>query len=248
MGTPTPSSRGADGQLHGLINEHAQGTSKRFKIKPVIDKLPGVRQLEVGRFGDDPSASLVWIDRGGDLRRARLRIEPGGQIRLEPSSFLLKAKPDERLAIGRFRGEKTADLILGRRLLVAGDPANEVDLPNLPTPRTDPGRPPLVGGGSRREWPGRPRPPAFHTRLGHGHGTRRTGPLRLGRWRDQSQGFLCSDGDGLLDTWKTGAVRPGGLDLPALGCKPGRKDLILEIERFENVDIKLLRRGGNHRP
>ncbi|SIO15893.1 hypothetical protein SAMN05444166_2754 [Singulisphaera sp. GP187] len=233
--------RGARGRLHVLINEQGNnGASVRFAIRPVGDLLSAVRQLEVGRFGDDSRASLVWIDQTGDLRRARLRFDAGGPIRLEDSSPLLKAGADDRMAVGRFRGAKTADIILGRRLLVAGDPANAVDLPALPGPEQARGdlrwRMADVDGNGRDD--------LIRQRSTSDSGTG-TGHDVLIHFAslatDPAQGFLSSDGDGLLDAWKSGAVRPGGLDLPALGCKPGRKDLIVEVERFENVDIKLLR-------
>ncbi len=38
-----------------------------------------------------------------------------------------------------------------------------------------------------------------------------------------------ADGDGLLDTWETDG-HPNGLDLPALGADPQRRDLFLEID------------------
>ncbi len=57
---------------------------------------------------------------------------------------------------------------------------------------------------------------------------------------EAQQGFLDDDLDGLPDAWEQGAIRPGGLDLKALGCKRGRKDVIVEIERFDNVDVPLL--------
>ena len=52
--------------------------------------------------------------------------------------------------------------------------------------------------------------------------------------------ILDDDLDGLPDEWETGAIKPGGLDLKALGCKPGRADVIVEIERFDTVDVPLL--------
>ncbi len=57
---------------------------------------------------------------------------------------------------------------------------------------------------------------------------------------DSQRGFISTAGDGLLDDWKTGRVKPGGLDLKALGCRVGRKDLIVEVERWTNVDPRLL--------
>ncbi len=53
-------------------------------------------------------------------------------------------------------------------------------------------------------------------------------------------GYFDDDLDGLPDAWEQGAIRPGGLNLKALGCKPGRSDVIVEIERFDNVDVPLL--------
>ena len=53
-------------------------------------------------------------------------------------------------------------------------------------------------------------------------------------------GYFDDDLDGLPDAWETGAIRPGGLDLKALGCKPGRSDVIVELERFDTVDVPLL--------
>ena len=38
---------------------------------------------------------------------------------------------------------------------------------------------------------------------------------------DAHHGYLDDDLDGLPDEWETGAIKPGGLDLKALGCKPG---------------------------
>ena len=58
---------------------------------------------------------------------------------------------------------------------------------------------------------------------------------------DQHKGYISSSGDGLLDEWKTGRVRPGGLDLKVLGCRVGRRDVIVEIERFDSVNLELLK-------
>ena len=60
---------------------------------------------------------------------------------------------------------------------------------------------------------------------------------------DKHKGYIASAGDGLLDDWKTGSVRPGGLDLKALGCRVGRRDLIVEVERLDSVNFNLLKAG-----
>ena len=222
----------------GRLRVLMHGTGLHFTPRPVSGGLPGVRQMEVGRFGGDPCDSLVWIDQGNDLRRARLRFGPGGGVRLGNSSPLLKAGADDRLAVGRFRGESVSDVILGRRLLVGGDPTKTVELPSLPSPEQSHGDIRwLVADvdGNGRDDLIRQR---ATTDPGTGHDVLVHFASRVG---DRSRGFLCSDGDGLLDVWKSGVVQPGGLDLPTLGCKPGRKDLIVEIQRFENVDMKTLR-------
>lgn len=41
--------------------------------------------------------------------------------------------------------------------------------------------------------------------------------------------------DGLLDSWKSGAVLPGGLNLQSLGCSQGQVDIIAEVQRMEDV-------------
>ena len=58
---------------------------------------------------------------------------------------------------------------------------------------------------------------------------------------DQHKGYISSSGDGLLDDWKTGRVRPGGLDLKSIGCRVGRHDVIVEVERFDSVNFDLLK-------
>jgi len=45
---------------------------------------------------------------------------------------------------------------------------------------------------------------------------------------------LDSSGDGLLDEWKLNGFR--GLDLRALGCIPGQRDIVVLISRFSNTN------------
>ncbi|RYG34383.1 hypothetical protein EON81_15700 [bacterium] len=53
--------------------------------------------------------------------------------------------------------------------------------------------------------------------------------------KDPDKGYLASAEDGIPDCWKTGRMKPGGLDLKALGCKVGRRDLVLEVQTFEDI-------------
>ncbi len=229
----------ASGRLLTLRNAPAaDGTELRFTPGSVARKLEGARQLGVGRFGDDRHDSLVWLERDGTLRRAGLKFEADGGAHLGEEAMLCRAKADDHLAVGRFRGEEEADVIVGRRILPAGDPARAVELPALPA--EDEARGDL--GWMAADIDGNGRDDLVRKRATDDPGTGHDVVVHFAsRAGDRLRGFLASDGDGLLDAWKTGAVRPGGLDLRALGCKPGRKDLILEIEWFENVDIDLLR-------
>ena len=47
---------------------------------------------------------------------------------------------------------------------------------------------------------------------------------------------LDSSNDGLLDSWKLDGYR--GLDMKALGCKPGSADVICLVSRFDDVNVE----------
>jgi hypothetical protein len=233
---------GTDGELVVLRNANVQRGGPRFVPARIEGGPRGVAQLGVGRFGDEPGASLVWIDGEHEVCRAPLQFGRGAEIGLGTITRLLKAGDGERLAVGRFRGAKSCDIIVGRKLLPGGRAAGALDLPGLPDGERSRGdKSWLVGDVDgngcddllRQRDSGEP---------GTGYDVLVHYASRTG---DSSKGFISSDGDGLLDAWKTGAVRPGGLDLKAMGCRPGRKDLILEIEWFENVDLRLLREEVN---
>lgn len=46
-----------------------------------------------------------------------------------------------------------------------------------------------------------------------------------------------ADRDRFPDGWETGQVRPGGLNLKALGARPKRKDIFVELE-FANAGLR----------
>ena len=164
--------------------------------------------------------------------------------------------------VGRFRGGATCDVIIGRRLLPGGDPSRAFEVATLPTPAEASGdRHWIVGdfdGNGRDDllrqresgppfvgWVA-PEPPWWSS-----HYSRWSDPFLAhdtlihfsSLEGDQHKGYIASSGDGLLDDWKTGRVRPGGLDLKALGCRVGRRDLIVEVERFDSVNFDLLKAG-----
>lgn len=53
--------------------------------------------------------------------------------------------------------------------------------------------------------------------------------------RRNADAQLDSSNDGLLDTWKLNGYR--GLDMKALGCKPGSADVICLVSRFDDVNL-----------
>ncbi len=191
--------------------------------------------------------------------RAGWDLNAGQKARLVRKVEVLKTDPTARLVAGHFRGQKTCDLLVGQLLLPGGDPTGAVTFSVLPAPGEDHGDRHWIvadvdGNGlddlirqrdSGEPFPGWSAPltyrwlyegPSnFRRFLGHNtliHFSHREG--------DSRRGFISTAGDGLLDDWKTGRVKPGGLDLKALGCRVGRKDLIVEFERWTNVNPRLV--------
>ncbi len=251
------------GRLLLLRNETAEASSPHFRCEEVDGALPPkVPQVAAGRFAAGGRAELVWKDGANSICRAGLNFSTGQRPGLGPVTRLLTAAPADRLAVGRFRGGEACDLIVGRRLLPGGDASRAFDVATLPTPEEASGdRHWIVGdfdGNGRDDllrqresgppfvgWVA-PEPPWWSS-----HYRRWTDPFLAhdtvihfsSLEGDQRKGYIASAGDGLLDDWKTGSVRPGGLDLKALGCRVGRRDLIVEVERFDSVNFDLLKAG-----
>jgi hypothetical protein len=238
---------GADGRLLLLRNETAPGAGSaaaapRFVAVSVAGRLPdGARELAAGAVGDDGRARLFFMDNKGAVARAVLQknTSAAAPLRLGTPFPVCRAAPGEKMAVGRFLGGATADLLVGRRLLPGGDPARVVFLPNLPGP--DESREDehwivadFDGNGKDDLLRRRASRVRFRERDVYIH--------YASDARDDPKGFISTAQDGLLDDWKTGKrTPPGGLDLRALGCKVGRRDVIVEIGRFENVDEGRLR-------
>ncbi len=253
------------GNLLLLRNDTAGASSPKFQCEEIEGALPPkAPQVAAGQFVASGGAELVWKDGANIIYRAGLTFSTGRRPRLDPATRILTAAPADRLMVGRFRGGATCDLIIGRQLLPGGDPSRAFDVATLPTPEEASGdRHWIVGdfdGNGRDDllrqresgppfigWVA-PEPPWWSS-----HYRRWTDPFLAhdtvihfsSLEGDQRKGYIASAGDGLLDDWKTGSVRPGGLDLKALGCRVGRRDLIVEVERLDSVNFNLLKAGAD---
>ncbi len=251
-----------DGRVLLLRNDRGSSRAPRFVcVDTDTDALlpAALAHVCAGRFGQGPGDDLVWHDQKGLIVRAGWDLNGGQKARLVRKVEVLKTDPTARLVAGHFRGQKTCDLLVGQLLLPGGDPTGAVTFSVLPAPGEDHGDRHWIaadvdGNGSddlirqldsHEPFPGWYAPPTYrwlyegprNFRRFVGHDTLIHFSHREG---DSQRGFISTAGDGLLDDWKTGRVKPGGLDLKAMGCRVGRKDLIVEIERLSTVNLRVL--------
>ena len=230
---------GSEGALLLLLNRLSVAKDKPdsgFLCKTVEGRLSeNVKDVAAGATATektDKRARLFWVDAKKTLCRSVLIADAAKGFCLAPPFPVLTGVGKAKLAIGRFRGEGM-DVLLGQRMLPDGDPKRAVFLPNLPTEKEaeedeywlvgdfdNNGRDDLLRKRNCRE--------RFVEKDVYIHYASRSSDAR--------KGFISTAQDGLLDDWKTGKVKPGGLDLAALGCKIGRRDIIVEIGSFDNVD------------
>ncbi len=222
-----------------LLRNDGTGHFQPFALKTAI---PRVRQYAAGTLAGGMAASVVWIDESGNVSAAKVVKQPDGSYDLAKPKILASGSPDEHLAVGRFRGGKAADILVGQRLFVGGDPKTPVlqkELPTLKEAKDD-------GVWNVADIDGNGKDDLIRHHEGHE------------RWGAQdvfvhfsydstepTKGFLSTANDGLPDFWKLGKVKPGGLDLATMGCKPGHRDVIVEVERFDNVDFNDLKNHMN---
>lgn len=224
-GLPDAVLDGADGRLLVLRNAC---TSGHLAFRAVhCGRVGKLRRLVAADVDGDGSAELIGQMSGGQVVRWRVARDSEGTLQLTDATVLARGKPGDGLAAGRFRGGKAADILIGRRLYHGQ--TEEPTIPSAKDARTDYAW--LVGdldGDGDDDLVRCQRGPdpidGDHVRVHYAF----TG--------DEVEGapFGDFDNDGLLNAWETGRIRPGGLDLPALGCSPRRQDVICEVQRFED--------------
>lgn len=231
---------GANGLPLLLRNLGMENGAPRFAPLPFAEdsaRLNGLRDLAAGDLEGGGRAAIVWKNDRGAVFRADLQVRADGSCALTAVRPVIRARREERLAVGRFHGGKTADILVGQRLLTGGDPARVTTLSHLPDAQTAKGD--LVWLAA--DFDGDGRDDLLRARRS---GERFVGDdlyLHYARADTVSAQAADSDGDGLLDVWETGQVKPAGLDLPALGCSPRYRDVIVELVWFENVSEAAVR-------
>jgi len=223
----------ATGRLLLLKSEKNAGPLPQFSVCAIASPVHDVRQFSAGivigvKAGEAPRAQCVWLDSSGTVFRAFITSN-----NLGTPTRIAKASPEDHMVVGRFRGAALADVLIGQTLLPGGDPKEPKTLRDLPILEVAKGDGPWCAGdvaGNGKDDLIR------YRRTNEGF----TGNDTLIHFSfdssDPDKGFYCSAHDGLPDCWKRGKIKPGGLDLAAIGCHVGHRDILLQLERFDNVD------------
>jgi len=228
----------ADGRLLLLVNKGRANTKAEFKPYPLESRLTNARQFSAGTFGTGHVSEVVWLDASGKLHRAAIEIgqETAKLVREQTLGGVFS--PEDHLVTGKFLGTSTDDILVGQRLLPSGDPSSPVEEPSVPPSVSSRGDEICASGDV--DGNGKADLVRF-CRGGEGFGENDTIVHFSSAPTDSMKGYYCSSNDGLLDIWKEGKVKPGGLDLAALGCRVGQRDVVMEVDRFEDVSEDALR-------
>ena len=228
----------AGGNLLLLRSEKTTAPIPQFSICPIGSRLPIARQFSAGiimglKPDEFPRAQCVWLDSSGIVSRAFIN---GNE--LGPAVRIGKGSPDDHMVVGRFRGAVLADVLIGQTLLADGNPKIAISLDDLPTLKQAKGDGPWCAG----DIAGNGKDDLIRYRRSDERFTGNDTVIHFSfDSTDPSKGFYCSAHDGLPDGWKTGKIKPAGLDLAAMGCHVGRRDILLQLERFDNVDERHLK-------
>ncbi len=225
------------GRLFLFQNQTGVDGIPRFAFRPIRGKLAKIRQLASGDLNGSGRATLAFLSETGQLARASLKFTPL-EATLSTPVNIASISSDDRVVVGRFTGRKGADILAGQRLFVGGSSAMEIRQQNLPTKRE---------AKNDLSW-----------LAGDLDGDGKDDLIRVYKPDDKSVSddlmvyFSRPDGkspwnenqmkDGLLDIWKRGEARLGGLNLKALGCETGRRDVIVEVQRMADVPEETLLR------
>lgn len=212
--------------------------SRAFEAVRLRGRIANVAQIALEPEG----RAFFWTDRKGSLFRSAALTDAAAATaaaaaRVE-TRLILRGAPGEMLAVGRFSGAADFDVVLGQRLLPGGDPSKSVAQNALPGIAQRKGDFRWLAGDLDADG----RDDLIRVRRS---GERFTGDdvlVHFFRPPSAPDDLASSSGDGLLDSWKRGTVKPGGLDLAALGCRVGRKEVIVEVQRIENVPEDLVKR------
>ncbi|HIE51372.1 MAG TPA: hypothetical protein EYP85_06400 [Armatimonadetes bacterium] len=155
------------------------------------------------------------------------------------------------LAVGDFEGDGRDDLLVGAQVWPGGNPAEAWELPELATTP-----PPFITLTADLNGDGRadvvryrrsPRPfvgKDILVYLTYAEGEPDPDADGLTREEEKALGTdplrRDTDEDGLLDGWEVRGVR--GLDLPTWGANPLHKDIVVEVQPFDDVKPEAVKR------
>lgn len=239
---------GHDGRLLVLYNRpenpklpNSLNNLARFVAQPLKTVLPEIRQFAAGKFKDPKGGAdkgqIAYLDIVGNVWLATVEKDASGQNFLAKPRLLGGHSSDDHLVVGRFRGRTDSDVLVGRRLYAGGNGNSFVDLKDIP----DAEEAKSDGVWQAADIDGNGKDDLIRHHEGHERWGAQDIYIHFSYdATDRRKGFYCSANDGLPDFWKTGDVKPGGLDLAALGCKVGHRDIVVEIERFDDVDLGMV--------
>lgn len=212
-----------------------------FEPAPVSGVAPRPRRLAAGRLPtvlpqSSDSDAVVWLDTAGTVWAATIETEQGG-LAVARRARLAEASPDDGLAVGRFLGRESDDVLVGQRLLPGGSVAAAIFVPGLPCAAEAQGDLTWMAADVN----GDGRDDLLRARRAADRFTGDDVVVHVVYRRDGTPPIADTDRDGLLDSWEYGLVKPGGLDLPALGCAPDHADVIVEFQPIEGVEPDRLR-------
>jgi hypothetical protein len=227
---------GSDRRAVLLLNMR-RDTTAGFRPVRLSLPFPEHQQIVAGSVGGDKRARLFWLTTGGMLYRSVLNFsksETESPTLNSPVEVLSNVNPLSKLAIGIFTGNKSAmDLLVGQWLLPGGLPTQQRQLPSLPT---------VEAALDDRAWivadfDGNGKDDLLRTRRSGAQDFNEDAFVHFSYnpQTEPAKGFFSTTNDGLLDAWKLGLIRPGGLDLKAMGCRVGQRDLIVEIQPLADV-------------
>jgi hypothetical protein len=209
------------------------GVSFDGNLKTKIRLLNGVigkwERVSVGTLGPDRFLSIVWLDDLGKVWKAPLDV---GSQSIGQANFIVQGGKHAGLVAGHFGASSGDDLLVGHTLY----PGGVVDESAISSYKL-PDDAECAGDG---EWlaadlTGSGADDLIRVRRS---GERFTANDLLVHFGPADNDMADWSNDGLPNAWKLGLIKPGGLDLKALGCSILHKDIIVEVQRKYNVDEK----------